>query len=121
VELSTTRVLGIGAAVGALDGVGIFFAPGEPYPVEIFLAAVVKGMLVALLVGSALRPGTAWVRAAGIGVLYGFLFALVVFLAKGGMQSMAAPYVVPSGVIFGGAMGVLIAKFGARKAVTGTG
>ena len=119
--MSTTRVLGIGAAVGALDGVGIFFAPGEPYPVEIFLAAVVKGMLVALLVGSALRPGTAWVRAAGLGVLYGFLFALVGFLAQGGVQSMAAPYVVPSGVICGGAMGGLIAKFGARKAVTGTG
>src|SRR5439155_750171 len=39
-------VVVIGGIIGALDGVGIFFAPGEPFKTEIFLAAILKGILV---------------------------------------------------------------------------
>jgi len=38
-------VVVIGGLIGALDGVGIFFAPGEPYKIEILFAAIVKGIL----------------------------------------------------------------------------
>ncbi len=112
-------MLAIGVAVGVLDGAGIFFAPGEPYPVEIFVAATLKGVLVALLIGFTLRRGATWLRGAGIGLLYGFVFALVVFLTKGGLRSMDAPFVVPFGLFFGGVTGVLIAKFGLRSAKVG--
>ena len=38
-------VVVIGGLIGALDGVGIFFAPGEPFKTEILFAAIVKGIL----------------------------------------------------------------------------
>jgi hypothetical protein len=92
-------VLIIGVAIGVLDGVGIFFAPGEPYKLEIFFAAILKAILVSLITGLSLKKGNPWWQGAGYGLLYGFAFALVVFLAKGAFKSMDAPYVVPSGAI----------------------
>jgi len=61
-EVSIIVVLMIGAVVGALDGVGIFFAPGEPYKIEIFSAAILKGILVSLLTGLSLREQKPWWR-----------------------------------------------------------
>jgi len=49
---------------------------------------------------------------AGFGLLYGTAFALVVFLAKGGIKSMNAPYVVPSGALFGAITGALVVRLG---------
>jgi len=105
-------VLVIGGVIGALDGVGIFFAPGEPFKTEIFFAAILKGILVSLLTGMSLTSRSAWWQGAGYGLLYGFSFALVIFLAKGGFKSMSAPYVVPSGAILGVVTGLLLVKFG---------
>jgi hypothetical protein len=48
-------VLLIGGIIGALGGVGIFFAPDEPYKIEIFLAAILKGMLVSLITALSYR------------------------------------------------------------------
>jgi|GEM_PF-1267687 len=108
-------VLLIGFLVGGLDGIGIFFAPGERYKWEILFAAILKGMLVSLVTGLSLNNRCSWLRSAGYGMLYGFAFALVVFLAKGGLKSMDAPYVVPSGVIMGAITGVLVCKLAFRK------
>lgn len=105
----------IGAVIGALDGVGIFFAPGEPYKVEIFLAAVVKGVLVAVVTALTLRVRARWTRSLAYGAVYGFGFALVVFLAKGGLKSMDAPFVVPFGIVFGALTGVLVNRYGLLK------
>jgi len=113
--MNTKIVLLVGAIVGALDGVGIFFAPGEPYKWEILFAAILKGMLVSLIAGLSLNHRGSWLRGAGFGMLYGFAFALVVFLAKGGFKSMDAPYVVPSGVVMGLITGVLVWKFAFRN------
>jgi hypothetical protein len=113
--MRTPMVLLIGAVIGALDGVGIFYAPGEPYKVEIFCAAILKGILVSLITGLSLGKERSWLRGAGLGLLYGGGIALVVFLAKGGFRSMDAPYVVPSGIVMGALTGVLLAKFGFRK------
>jgi hypothetical protein len=33
----------VGALIGGLNGVGIFFEPREPYKIEILLAATLKG------------------------------------------------------------------------------
>ncbi len=110
-EVSIIIVLMIGAIVGALDGVGIFFAPGEPYKVEIFLAAILKGILVSLLTGLTLREQKPWWHGLGYGLSYGLALALVVFLAKGAFRSMDAPYVVPSGVVMGAITGLLVSRF----------
>jgi hypothetical protein len=113
--MRTWLVLLIGAVIGALDGVGIFFAPGEPYKVEIFFAAILKGILVSLITGLSLVRQRSWLRGAGFGLLFGCGIALVVFLAKGGFRSMDAPYVVPSGVVMGAFTGTLVSIFGFRK------
>ena len=105
----------IGAVIGALDGVGIFFEPREPYKIEILLAATLKGVLVSLLTALSLGGRSSWWQGAGYGLLYGFSFALVIFLAKGAFKSKDAPYVVPSGIVLGLISGVLIAKFAFPK------
>jgi uncharacterized membrane protein len=105
----------IGAVMGALDGVGIFFEPREPYKVEILLAATLKGVLVSLLTALSLGGRSPGWHGAGYGLLYGFSFALVIFLAKGAFKSKDAPYVVPSGLILGLITGLLITKFAFPK------
>lgn len=107
-------ILIIGAIMGALDGVGIFFAPEEPYQVEIFIAAILKGLLVSLITGLSLSGRSRWWQGLGYGALYGFAFALVVFLAKGGFKSLDAPYVVPSGLVMGALTGLLVVKLAFR-------
>ena len=104
-------VLFIGALMGFFNGVGIFFEPREPYKVEILLAATLKGILLSLLAAFSLGPGSSWLRGAGFGMLYGFAFGLVIFLAKGAFKSKDAPYVVPMSVITGLITGVLLANF----------
>jgi len=110
-DVKITVVLVIGAVVGTLDGVGIFYAPAEPYKIEIFLAAILKGILVSLLIGLTLRAQRPWQHGLGYGLLYGLALALVVFLAKGAFRSMDAPYVVPSGMVMGAITGLLVSRF----------
>jgi hypothetical protein len=105
-------VILIGGVAGFLDGVGIFFEPKEPYKIEILFAAILKGILVSVVTGLSLTARSTWWQASGFGVLYGFLFALVIFLAKGAFKSKDAPYVVPSGVVLGLLTGFAIWKFG---------
>ena len=76
-------VVVIGAVLGALDGVGIFFEPREPYKWQILFAATLKGVLVAVLTGFSLAATTRWWSAMLTGAFYGFAFSLVIYLAKG--------------------------------------
>lgn len=108
-------VVVIGAVFGALDGAGIFFAPEEPYKWQILLAVTLKGTLVGLLTGFSLTQGSRWLTGIGTGALYGFVFALVVYLAKGGPQSGDAPYVIPSGIVFGALTGLFIIILAFKK------
>src|SRR5215469_8480004 len=104
-------VLIIGAIMGGLNGVGIFFESREPYKIEILLAATLKGILVSLLTAFSLGAGSSWLRGAGFGVLYGFAFGLVIFLSKGAFKSKDAPYVVPMSIVTGLITGMLLANF----------
>ena len=101
-------VILIGVVLGALDGVGIFFEPKEPYKWQILGAATLKGVLVALLTGFSLSTTSRWWSAMVTGALYGLAFGLVIYLAKGGPKSGDAPYVIPSGIITGGLIGLFI-------------
>jgi hypothetical protein len=101
-------VVVIGVVLGAFDGAGIFFEPKEPYKWQIFFAATLKGVLVALLTGFSLAATTRWWSAIITGALYGLAFSLVIYLAKGGPKSGDAPYVIPSGIVTGGLIGLLI-------------
>ena len=108
-------VVVIGTVLGALDGVGIFFEPKEPYKWQIFFAATLKGVLVALLTGFSLAATTRWWSGIGTGAFYGLAFALVIYLAKGGPKSGDAPYVIPSGIITGGLTGLFIIIWAAKR------
>ena len=108
-------VIIIGAVLGFLDGVGIFFEPREPYKWQILFAAILKGVLVALLTGFSLAATTRWWSAIAIGVFYGLAFSLVIYLAKGGPKSGDAPYVIPSGIITGGLIGLFIVIWAVKK------
>ena len=101
-------VVFIGTILGALDGVGIFFQPKEPYKWQILGAATLKGVLVSLLTGFSLSATTRWWSAMVIGALYGLAFGLVIYLAKGGPKLGDAPYVVPSGIVTGALIGLFI-------------
>ena len=50
----------IGAVLGAIDGAGIFFATEEPYKLQIFLAATLKGAMVGILTGFSLTAASRW-------------------------------------------------------------
>ena len=106
------NVLVIGALLGALEGAGIFFEPREPYKWQIFCAATLKSVLVALLTAFSLAATMRWWTGAGIGALYGLAMALVVYLAKGGPSSGDAPYVLPGGIITGAVAAILILRWG---------
>ena len=114
-NLSIPVVIFIGAAIGAVTGLSIFFSPGEPYPLEIFVASTLRVALVGLLTGLTLKEKGSWLRGLGYGLLFAFLTGLVVFLAKGGFKSMDAPYVVPSALVTGSITGLLVTRFGFRK------
>jgi hypothetical protein len=90
-QMNFLAVATIGAVLGVLDGVGIFFEPKEPYKWQILFAATLKGILVALLTGFSLATTTRWWSAMATGALYGFAFSLVIYLAKGGWKSRDAP------------------------------
>jgi hypothetical protein len=107
--MNISVVIFIGAIMGGLNGIGIFFEPREPYKFEILLAATLKGVL-SLLTSFSLGPGSSWLRGAGFGMLYGFAFGLVIFLAKGAFKSKDAPYVVPTSIVTGLITGVLLVK-----------
>jgi len=96
-------------------GLEFFFEPKEPYKIEILLAATLKGILISLLTALSLGGRSPWWHGAGYGMLYGFSFGLVIFLAKGAFKSKDAPYVVPSSIVVGLITGMLLANFAFPK------
>ena len=105
--------LTIGALVHALIGAGIFFAEAEPNKVPIFLATILKGLLVALLIGLSLKTSHEILAGGLYGLLYGVAFGLVVFLAKGANFS-TTPYLLSASAVQGIATGIVIAAFAFR-------
>lgn len=104
----------IGGLVHALLGAGVFFAEREPYKVQIFMATIIKGFLVSLLIVFSLKtPRGSWIGAL-YGLLYGFAFGLIVFLAKGA-SFQTAPYLLGISMVQGLLTGLLVAKFAFRS------
>ena len=99
----------IGGCAHALVGSGIFFAKEEPHKVQIFAATILKGLLVALLIGFSLQARTTpnWLAGVLFGLLYGLAFGIVVFLAKGA-DFKSTPHVLSGSVIQGVITGALI-------------
>src|SRR5438067_240730 len=114
------RLGGSGYAIGV--GALMAFAPTQLHMSQHALVdgfftfwATLKGVLVALLTGFSLTATTRWWSAVVTGTLYGFAFSQVIYLAKGGPKSGDAPYVIPSGIITGGFIGLFIIIWTIKK------
>ena len=104
-----------GAVLGFLGAVGVYFAPGEPYPGFITLAGTFLGVTIALLVATIVTHASTVLQSIGWGALFGLLPALTVFFAKGGWTSWDAPFVVPTAVATGAVLGPVV-RWLSRKA-----
>ena len=114
--MNVLTTLVIGACAHALVGSGIFFAKEEPYKVQIFIATILKGLLVALLIGFSLQTRVSQGVWAGVfyGAIFGLAFGFVIFLAKGA-DLKSTPHVLSGSIIQGILTGALIALFGFKS------
>ena len=102
------KAAGVGAALGFLGAVGIYFAPEEPYPGYITLAGTLNGVTVALLITTVVKRNSNLWQSLGWGAAMGLLASATVFLAKGAWTSWDAPFVVPTGIMTGVILGPAI-------------
>lgn len=105
------RLLGIftGVLIAAVLGVGIFFQPDEPLKTSIFLATMLKGGLMGLMIAALLRRRDGWRKTLLAGAAVGALWGLVIALAKG---FSAAPIVVPASAVEALAMAAILKRWG---------
>ena len=109
------KVAGIGAALGFLGAVGIYYAPEEPYPGYITLAGTLSGVTIALLISTVVARDSSLGKCVAWGATMGLLPSAAVFLAKGAWTSWDAPFVVPTGIVTGAILGPAI-RWLCRKA-----
>ena len=102
------KVAGVGATLGFLGGVGIYFAPEEPYPEYITLGGTLSGVTIAVLITAVIRRNSSLGQCLGWGAAMGLLASATVFLAKGAWTSWDAPFVVPTGIVTGIVLGPVI-------------
>jgi hypothetical protein len=110
------KVAGIGAVLGFLGAVGIYYVPEEPYPGYITMAGTLSGVTIALLITTVVTRESSLSKCLGWGATMGLLVSAAVFLAKGAWTSWDAPFVVPTGVVTGMILGPAIQWF--RRSVT---
>ena len=106
------KIAGVGAALGFLGAVGIYFEPQEPYPGYITLAGTLAGTLfgvtTALLITTVVTRNSSLGQCLVWGATMGLLASATVFLAKGAWTSWDAPFVVPTGIVTGLILGPAI-------------
>ena len=102
------KVAAVGAALGFLGAVGIYFAPEEPYPGYITVAGTLGGVTIALLITTVVTGRSSLGQCVGWGAAMGLLTSSTTFLAKGAWTSWDAPFVVPTLVITGAILGPVV-------------
>ena len=102
------KAAGVGATLGFLGAVGIYFEPGEPYPDFITFAGTLSGVTTALLIRAVIKHDSSLGQCLGWGVAMGLLVSVPVFFAKGAWTSWDAPFVVPTGIVTGAILGPAI-------------
>ncbi len=102
------KVVGVGATLGFVGAVGIYFAPEEPYPGYITLAGTLSGVTIALLITTVVTRDSSLGQCLGWGAAMGLLASATIFLAKGAWTSWDAPFVMPTGVVTGLILGPAI-------------
>lgn len=104
------KVGGVGAALGFLGAVGIYFEPEEPYPGYITVAGTLSGVVIALLITTVVTGKSSLGQCIGWGAAMGLLASADTFLAKGGWTSWDAPFIVPTGIVTGVILGPVVRR-----------
>ena len=104
------KIAGVGAALGFLGAVGIYFEPEEPYPGYITVAGTLSGVVIALLITTVVTRNSSLGQCVGWGAAMGLLASAGVFLAKGAWTSWDAPFVVPTGIVTGLILGPAVRR-----------
>ncbi len=102
------KVACVGATLGFLGAVGIYFAPEEPYPGFITLAGTLSGVTIALLITTVVKHNSSLGQCLGWGSAMGLMASATVFFAKGAWTSWDAPFVVPTCIVTGAILGPTI-------------
>ena len=98
----------IGAIIGALNGISIFFVKEEHYKIEVFLATTLRNAMVGQLVFYALDLNDQWWYSLVYGGSFGFVLGLVVFLATGGFKTRHQLVILPLSLFTGMLTGILV-------------
>ena len=106
---NASMAIGIGAVLGLLGAVGIYFDPRVPGKLPIVAAGLLRGVLVALLTGLSMSSQSGWLAGAGFGTLYGALFGTMICLSKGTAALQHAVYIIPTSAVTGALGGMAIA------------
>jgi hypothetical protein len=105
------KIVGVGALVGFVGAVGIYFAPDEPYKDFILAAGTLSGVVLALLISIFIKANTSIPMSLLIGAGLGLLNSATIFLAKGGWISWDAPFVIPTDIVSGLILAPLVRRF----------
>ena len=106
--MNVSLVVGIGAVLGLLGAVGIYFDPRVPSKHFIVAAGTLRGALVALITGLSMSSQTGWLVGIGLGTLYGTLFGTMICLTKGAAAIQHAVFIIPTSAVTGALSGALI-------------
>lgn len=107
----TRKTLGplIGVLFAAVLGTGIFFEPDEPLKLQVYLATVLQGGLIGLLIGAVFDKSTAWMSTLiGSAILAGLMGAAA-SLAKGFDD---APFAIPFNAVEGLVVAAILRRWG---------
>jgi hypothetical protein len=107
--VNVSLIVGIGAVLGLLGAVGIYFDPRVPGKHFILAAGIMRGALVALLTGLSMSSQSGWLVGIGLGTLYGTLFGVMICLSKGAAAIQHAVFIIPTSAVTGALSGALIA------------
>ncbi len=102
----------IGVLFAAILGTGIFFEPDEPMALKVYLATVLQGGLIGLMLGAVLSKSTNWLRTVVGSAIMGGLMGVTISLAKG-LED--APFAVPFNVVQGLVIAAILKRWGAER------
>ena len=102
----------IGLLFAAVLGTGIFFEPDEPMALQVYLATVLEGGLIGLLIGAVFSKSTTWMGTLIGSALLAGLMGVTVSLAKG-LED--APFAVPFNAVEGLVIAAVLKRWGSKR------
>ena len=103
-----TGLLLLGAVVGALSTLGVYFDRNLAGKPRIVAAGAIRGTLVALLVVSTKPLHGGLLAPVGLGALYAGIIAVMVILSQGSAARRHAIHILPPAVLSGALIGLLV-------------